>query len=551
MLHLLRHHWLILVVVLIGGGWLPIAYVSGGADGETPRETRGPGSVDVGSWTQLQVVYAAAPEFSTQSPGVHVPIQATETLSHTIFLPLVSHNARPPISHSYGLQIYGAQPEVMTKLTEVQAHWIRLPIFWSSIEPANTIPPYYRWSTSFEADLERLAAQHFQIVLNVMGNPSWAATYPGGPVDKVDPGEFAEFLNAAVARYSGPPYNVKYWELYNEPDNGDIDYADAGWGYFGNDPAAYAQMLATVYGPIKAADPQAQVVFGGILYDYWAEDGGPFVKGFLDGVLQYIQDHAGSYFDVMNFHYYPGFDSRWEPYGPGLIGKTTFLRDKLAFYGLYKPFICTEIGAQSSAFGNDCCSDELQARYVVQTFARGTAADLESVIWFKLIDDPGLGYWKTGLLNDNLNPRLAFYTYQIVVDQLGSADYVRVMESGEFKSDLIEGYIFFEPKTATQILVAWSQGGEEANNYEHEMTIPTGQLTLVDKSGNQTVRYDGDDGLVDGSVQVVIGLSPVYLRFIGDPQALGYKALYPKALSHNATQDGLPIAGGLDRSWPQ
>jgi hypothetical protein len=44
------------------------------------------------------------------------------------------------------------------------------------------------------------------------------------------------------------------------------------------------------------------------------------------------------------------------------------------------------------------------------------------------------------------------------------------------------------------------------------------QVIVVDKFGSATIVYDGDDGVVDGRVHVLVGPSPVYLRFDGSVQ---------------------------------
>jgi hypothetical protein len=526
----LRRSWLIFAAVLVGVVYLKAASVSVGAGSNLSMEAADAlASVTSGTGTGVQTPPAPVTGATTMHAGHH--LQAPEVLSHTVFLPWASNRFRPDATRSFGVQIFQAQPEVVTKTAQTGASWVRLPINWSSIEPVNTTPEDYQWPASFDAGLERLAAQHFEIILTLTGNPSWAATYPGGPIDRTDIGELVEFLSAAVARYSTPPYDARYWELYNEPDNGDEIYADYGWGYFGNEPAAYAQMLATVYQPMKAANPAIQVLFGGISFDNWVEEGGPFVADFLDQVLQHNQGNVAPYFDVMNFHYYPNYHQKWSQYGIGLIGKTNFLRDKLAIYGLDKPFVCTETGSQASSWYDD--SYEEQSRYVVQTFVRGTAASLQSVIWFMLADEPDLGYWKTGLLNADLTPKPAFYAYQTVVDQLGAVDYIRAMLPGEFSSEWIEGYLFFAPESSTQILAVWSQ-----NEDEHQVVIPTPQLTIVGKYGDETIVRDGDDGTLDDQVQVGIGSSPVYLRFAGDAQSW----------SHDPVQDGLFISRGQNRS---
>jgi hypothetical protein len=263
------------------------------------------------------------------------------------------------------------QQEAVIAADQAGVRWARIGFFWSQIKAQNTTPENYQWPAAFDDWLARLSAQGIRVLLTFTGNPSWAADYAGEPLKEgVDAGELVEFVTAAVARYGAPPYNVKHWESYNEPDNGSLFYANLGWGYWGNEPAVYAQMLKTVYQPIKNVDPEAQIVLGGLSYDWFAPDG-PFVREFLDGVLE---NDGGSYFDLMNFHYYPAFAGNWNPYGPGIIGKSAFLRNVLSEYGVHKPLICTKTGLWSDAESGG--STELQSRYVPQVFARSVVAGL-------------------------------------------------------------------------------------------------------------------------------------------------------------------------------
>ncbi len=84
-------------------------------------------------------------------------------------------------------------------------------------------------------------------------------------------GRFAAFLSEVVKRYSQPPYNVRYWEIGNEPDT--PIGPDSGFGCWGvnGDPyfggGAYGNMLKAVYPAIKAANPQVQVLNGSLLLD--------------------------------------------------------------------------------------------------------------------------------------------------------------------------------------------------------------------------------------------------------------------------------------------
>jgi hypothetical protein len=406
-----------------------------------------------------------------------------------------------------GIQLYNnhLEPEVVLLGAKAGARWIRNDLNWSNVEPQNTIPESFRWSSTLDAWLAEVSSYGIKVILTVRSNPSWAATYAGGPIDLVEIGEFVEFMEAAVARYSVPPYNVEYWEFYNEPDNGSEFYAEAGWGYWGNEPEAYADMLAAVYGPMKAVDPEAQIVFGGIAYDRWDSMGGPFVELFLDGVLFH---GGGDYFDVMNFHYYPSFHHNWDEYGQGIIGKATYIQDKLAFYAVPpKPLICTEAGLWSSVGPEPGGSDELQSRYVVQLFTRSMATDLQTTIWFQFVDDGELGSWTFGLLDPELNPKLSYYAYQVVAQNLAPTDYERTLTSGETGSEEIEAYQFIKADGVGRVVVAWTN-----DELVHSMPLQTAELTVVDKFGTEATIRDGDDGQWDGYVHVDIGPSPLYVH---------------------------------------
>lgn len=431
--------------------------------------------------------------------GAWAPL-AVETPVQRAFLPLVTQPDRPDPDRRFGIQLYSAQRAQVAEAAEAGAGRVRIPLSWSTIEPVNTSPAEYRWSPDYDERLAQISLNHMDVILTIEGNPSWAATTPTGPIDKVPIGEFVEFVVAAVQRYSSPPYNVKLWEFYNEPDNGDLLWAvNSGLGYWGIDPEAYADMLAAVYGPIKQVDPEAQVLIGGLCFDFWEEEGGPFIKDFLDRVLEH---GGGEYFDILNFHYYPtAFASKWNSYGPGLVGKTRFLRYKLAAFDLHKPVTCTEAGVENVNTG----TDEIQSRYVPILYVHTMAADLLSLSWFMLVDqDPG--YWKTGLLRADLTRKPAFYAYQTASQRLGKASYVGALSSAEKGTDAMEAYRFLGQDGQTQFIVAWTN-----EEQEHPLPLQAKQVLIVDKYGSKRWLYDISDRRLDGVTTVPVGPSPIYL----------------------------------------
>jgi hypothetical protein len=432
-------------------------------------------------------------------------VEGTQTATHWAFLPLVSRLHRTNMDERFAVQMYVAPNAHVNEANVAGVGRVRIPLIWAAVEPTNTSPSEYQWPAAYEAGLARLTASGMDLILTVDGNPKWAATYAGGPIDLVPISEFVDFVTAAVARYSAPPYNVKLWEFYNEPDNGDLLFAvNSFLGYWGHTPDLYAEMLAAVYQPIKKVDPEAQVLIGGLAHDWdgwWEEDyDGPFVREFLDGVLQ---AGGGAYFDMLNFHFYPtAFAGNWTAWGPGLIGKTTYLRQKLASYGLYKPVICSELAVESAHGG----TEEIQSRYVALIYAQAMATDLVSLSWFMLVDEPPEGYWRSGLLYYDLTRKPAFYAYQTAVARLGHATYLRALSTAEKGTDAMEAYQFLTSDGKLQFIVGWTN-----DELSHVLTLIAPMVTVVDKYGTTTVVYDQNDGVRDGRTHVTVTPSPVYL----------------------------------------
>jgi len=443
----------------------------------------------------------------------------SQPMTGTVYFPLIAKDFCPATLERmpFGVQVLSEvnDPAAITLAGEGGAHWVRTSLSWATIEPTNTDPANFNWTT-YDQRFANLAAAGLTPIVIIGGNPNWAAEYPCGPINDANLPDFADFLTAVVSRYKGPPYNVKYWELYNEPDNGDpINY---GWlgGCWGNSGAEYAHMLSVAHPTIKAADPEAQVVFGGMAYDWFEDDElfpqnpGPFVRSFIEDVLS---NGGGNYFDVMNFHYYPAFAYRWENLydcagvrGKGVICKATYLRDKLATFGVDKPFVCTEINQWSGEQHGG--SDEKQSAYVVQSMVRGTSADLRAIIWFTLVDFEE--EWKYGLLNPNYSPKPAYLAYQTLTEELAGARYSRRLPDEETGSSQIEAYEFTLPCPDRLLWVVWTNA-----DTRRRMDFPVSRLRVVDKFGNETIVIDGQaedlDGAVNGKVRIWVNPSdPIY-----------------------------------------
>lgn len=436
-------------------------------------------------------------------------VASTDDMTHTLYLPAGFSNYEVPFPTVFGVQMYGGLSEEQVSFSlarEGKVYWTHWRISWAAVEPTNTLPEDYRWSSCDDSILNATrAGQH--LIVYIHENPDWAATVANGRIDKVDIGEFTQFVGALVERYDGDGWEdapgspiVDYWEFYNEPDGGSEVVSDFGGGYWGPFGDEYAQMLCAVYPVIKAANPRAQVVLGGIAYERFEDDEepGPFAREFLDDVLA---TGGGQCLDVMNFHYYLSFRSRWELYGPGMSGKAEYLRSKLQAYGLGDmPMIVTETGYVSEPpYG----TPELQARYVVEMFAQALAGHLDMTIWWTWIDT-GTFHGDYGLLTESLQPKLAYFAYKAAATRLGPATFEAIWTPGESG---LEGYRF-SSRTGEPLYVLWANDGAT-----HTVSLPLSQASIVDMYGNLVSSLDdGDDGSVDGQIQLSVGPNPVYVE---------------------------------------
>lgn len=439
--------------------------------------------------------------------------------TYELYLPLINRNF-PPLPTVFGGEVVKfTDPAVIQLTAQAKVSWLRIPAFdWNKIEPNAPVSGVhtYDWSSVPESSLKNMAAHYIRPIATVKMTPAWAQLYPGkycGPMKAGNFGDFAAFLSAAVQKYSQPPYNVHYWELGNEPDV-DPDLLTnplSGYGCWGDqdDPyyggRYYADMLKAVYPAIKAADPQAQVLIGGLLLSCDPNDPdctNPKPARFLEGILL---NGGGSYFDIVSFHGYPQYSNglpldenwpTWDQRGGVVLGKANFLREVMAGFGLNKPLFHTE-GALLCSENNPVECDppepefeEVKSEYVVWLYVQALAHDFEGSIWYTL---DGNGWRSSGLIGDNPgNPNLAYEAFKFMTQELEEAVFLQ-QPLGTNAS--LRAYEFQTP--GKRVWVVWSPDGAP-----HNLTLPSGYSQVLDRFGNVVS--------VSGSVLSV--KSPVYIE---------------------------------------
>ncbi len=471
--------------------------------------------------------------------GIRVRAQGADgedALPGTVYVPLLMNGyvELPNFTDTpFGIEFSpSTYQQTVPKIAQAGSAFTRLnAVLWGEVEQQEG---QRNWSAM--ADLEeqlKLAAAHdLRVILIVRDTPDWAQKTPGyscGAIKADKLAAFGDFLYDLVARYSAAPYFIKYWELFNEPDIdpelvspespygcwGDADDPYYGGGYF-------ADMLKAAYPKIKQADPNAEVITGGVLLSCNPATGECnseeeiTASKFFEGILV---NQGGDYFDGAGFHNYDFYqflrgayysrkwDTHWNTTGPSVTAKARFLKDLLEAYGVPGKFIvntetallCGPAGAPPGASGCDSAPDSdfefTKANYIAQSYAAASAEGLRANIWYRL-----LGWRNSALVYDDLSPRPAYTAYQFAEQRLGGAAYLGPIESVDAGGDAnLFGYKFQRPD-GREVWIIWA-----LDRSSHTLTLPESPLAVWDVLGKKVN--------LTASPTLAITLTPHYIEW--------------------------------------
>lgn len=378
---------------------------------------------------------------------------------------------------------------------------VRIQMSWDAVQHIPGTGGGYNWQ-SYDATLLRLAENNLTPLVTVMNCPLWACIDYSGPLFPDKYNDFAQFIAAAASRYSVAPYNVHYWEFGNEPDGAGGLGRQAGWG---SHPAEYAAMLQRAYTSVKAIDPQSGIIMGGLAFDNWWDQGGPFNPDFLAGVLA---AGGGSYVDAVAFHYYKANAHGWT----NLSLKTAAVRAALTAGGSNLPLLCTETGLSSDpAFGS---SEAYQARYLVLSNLYAAADGLLTHVWFLLQDYTHASpnqqlFTKSGLLRLNNSEKPSYSAMQTLAAEIGNGPFVRSLDAGDGVAGNLQGYKFRRQVNGLPLSVVWSQEGTEST-----LTVPAADMPNLGRVVNIAGGVIQPTPNPDGSLQITVGSNPVYIEWL-------------------------------------
>ncbi|MAT42508.1 MAG: hypothetical protein CL609_09220 [Anaerolineaceae bacterium] len=434
-----------------------------------------------------------------------------------IYLPAIL-NGYPP--HT----ILGAQLETITaangllEMAEAGNRWTRRDFLWRLVEPTKG---QRNWDAVkyYEDELINASQNNLNVILILMSTPEWAQ-FPGytcgGKIKPEEISAYANFMYDLVRRYSKPPYNVKYYELWNEPDVRDIlgcwaDPEDP--NYYGG--KAYGEMLKVVYPAIKAADPEAQVLVGGLLLDcdpnltFENKTCTPayYLRGILEAGAKNSFDgvafHSGDYYmgEVGKFHS-PNFGATWDTTGPSTNPKAKFLKNELARYGAQDRYLVnTESGLACVGTDTECTSptygyEETKTYYFVQNGVSAMANGYKANIWFSVYGDNANNN-RSGILTRENEPRPIYYTFDFMTEALANYSFGRYVDLGEN----IRAYEFLSPSEKKQWVV-WS-----LNGLNQTINLTTSPYSIY------KISNTGQPVQIENSQVIEIGLAPVFIKF--------------------------------------
>jgi hypothetical protein len=142
------------------------------------------------------------------------------------------------------------------------AHWVRMFLVWPDLQPARGIWAQ-NWVASYEQAFRSLPPGS-KVLLDVVDTPRWENGSSNQHSAPANPRDYADFIGALAQKWAG---RVAAYEIWNEEDH-------ERWWAGGPDPAAYTRLLRAAYPAVKAGDPSATVVLGGMTgNDY------PFLQG--------------------------------------------------------------------------------------------------------------------------------------------------------------------------------------------------------------------------------------------------------------------------------
>ncbi len=322
------------------------------------------------------------------SAAVHAESDSRETASPYGVLAFLDWN------HDWNDYMYrtpGQIEQAVSLMEEAGVGMVRQVISWDEVEKEKG--QFY--FSAYDTILNKLDAHHIRMLGVLCYTAAWTGQEWNSPPDI---NLFTNYVQKTVHRYKD---RIKYWELWNEPDQRTYWKDQDGM-------KTYVQLLKAVHQTIKNEDPTAVIVLGSANTPFPLRD-------------MYRQG-AKEYFDVVNVHPFVS------PLQPDALKKVhgiyTGVRKVMAeFQDPDKPIWFTELGAPGvedpeTAAGwweGKAPTEEQQARWVETLYEEPlTWPGVQRIFWafFQETQHFGDSVDNFGLIRRDLTPKPAYEAYK-------------------------------------------------------------------------------------------------------------------------------------------
>jgi hypothetical protein len=393
---------------------------------------------------------------------------------------------------------------------EIGARWTRQLVLWKQVEPRKGAMLAI---DQFVRPLNELTEAGIEVVPRIVAVNPWAVperinrlnaeaarkrapmgdwTYLGMPTDLAS---YRRLLTTIVEAFDGDGLRdapglkkgIKYWQIENE------------WDWRWKDtPESFVAFLKVAYETVKAADPDAKVVLGGIsklapdafhagLLGASFEQNGKIITPASLETLQsfreenalrtYVLEHGYPYFDIISFHQYGRYRA--------IEKEVEYLRGIMRRHSYDRPLWMTEVGGPFVPY-NEVYTEDRHAQEVVKYYVTALASGVEVLFWSTYLPSPewGTAFTNTSLIDELHRKKPAYYSYKLLASKLQGA--VRVQRLfGSSRGQLV----VFTRKTGERVYVAWREGGAGAPAPAPEKIGP-----LLEKVQGKILEVTGYDG---------------------------------------------------------
>ena len=307
-----------------------------------------------------------------------------------------------PLSNRYGvcdphLKFHdeATMDRLLSETSAAGAGWVRMDFAWPDVESTRDV-----WNFSLTDLAVQKAGQHGVKILGILGGtPPWANG--GNPFFGVPPTDmeaWRTYVSTVCARYRG---KVAAWEIWNEEN------IHSFW-MTGPDANAYVQLVAQTAPAIRAADPAATVVMGG-------------VAGLDPNYIETcLKAGIANYVDAIAYHPYPvtltGGVPPQESNCRYILNWLNWLIPQYTTRHLQ--VWLTELGWTTST-GFPGVDQSTQASYLLRTFINYADLPVDKVFWYNLWSeqnnaaDPESNY---GLLANDFSRKESWSAYRTFQD---------------------------------------------------------------------------------------------------------------------------------------